>query len=240
MVLPRGPDRVSPSRWPRRAVFGLGCVVLLLMFHAPLCRLLAGGLVVDDPVVKTDAVVFGGRNGPFVGIPLDEAAELYREDLARRVILIEDASSRLVKEGILPSLDIVVRRELPKRGVPESAITTLQVEARGERDTAAQLQGWLRDNPESTVTLLASELWSRGVMWRLRSVLAPDELARVRLHALRDERYNVNNWWRSRRGVVELTVSYIALTHSLLVEEADAPPQWDADEYERDLRSPRP
>lgn len=223
-------------RWRRRLLIGAALCFLIVVFHAPLFRLLASGLVVNDPLTKTDAVVFGGRNGPFAQIPVDEVAELYRGGNVSRVILIEDTGSRIVRQGILPTLDSVVRRDLSKRGVPECAITTLNVEARGERDGPERLQQWLRTHPGSTVTVLQSELSSRAGRMILRRVLTPEELSRVHLHTLSDPRYNAGNWWQTRRGVTELVTCYIALVHTFLVDETDPPALWNPDEFENSLK----
>jgi hypothetical protein len=195
-------------------------------------------LVVDEPLTKTDAIVFAGRDGPVEHLPLDEVAELYGDGLAGRVILIEDSSSRIVQQGILPTLDTVVRRELPKRGVPGQAITTLSVEVRGERDIPKCLQQWLSENPESTVTVLERELVSRDKVCTLRHVLKPEEFSRVHIHAVPDPRYNSSNWWNTRRGVTELATCYIALAHTLLIDEGEPPARWNPDEFdERSLHA---
>jgi hypothetical protein len=240
MTLIAEPAKTEPKRrprWRRRLLVASVLVLLAVVFHASLFRLLAAGLVVDEPLTKTDAIVFDGRNGPVMQIPLDEVAELYRDGLAGRVILIEDSSSRIVQQRILPTLDTVVKRELPRRGVPAQAITTLSVEVRGERDMPERLQRWLSENPESTVTVLVRELNSRDKIHTLRHVLKPEESSRVHIHAVPDPRYNATNWWNTRRGVTELATCYIALAHTLLIDEGEPPARWDPDEFERSLRA---
>jgi hypothetical protein len=223
-------------RWRRRLIIAGATLALIAIFHAPLFRLLASGLIVDDPPAKTDAVIFGGRNGPFAQIPLDEVAELYRNGMVSRVILVEDTSSRIVRQGILPNLDSVVRRELPKRGVPTEAITTLFVDGKGERDGPMRLKQWLQENRGMTATIVRTELSSREGRLMCSRVLDSEEMSRVRTHTLADPRYNSSNWWTTRRGIIELSTCYISLVHTLLFDETSPPARWEPDEFERSLR----
>src|SRR5437667_207347 len=59
---PATPASVSPPRWRRRLIVFALLIVLAVLFHAPLFRFVASGLVVDDAMLETDAVVFGGCN----------------------------------------------------------------------------------------------------------------------------------------------------------------------------------
>ncbi|MBY0525325.1 MAG: hypothetical protein K2R98_18100 [Gemmataceae bacterium] len=234
-VTPPAPPR---RRWHRRLAIALALALLLAIFHDPLLRLVADGLIVNaDPLAKTDAVVFDGAYGPFSPVPLDEVAALYRDGYAAKVVFIEDRSSRLAQMGITPTLESVVRRELASRGVPNNALTALAITTSATRawDGARFLRDWLRANPALHVTFLCDEFGSRRGAYVLRQVCAPDEFARLRWHVLPDRRYDRTNWWRNRQGLVNVPGEYIAFAALLLRGEEDLPERWDADQYEQEL-----
>jgi hypothetical protein len=232
-------DPVKPGRrrrW-RRLLIVSALLAALVLFHRPVFRGTAGLLVVEDPPAKTDAVVVAGCSGPFQTIPFDEVARLYHDGEVRAVVLIEDRSSRLVQAGIVPTLEAVMRRELAKRGVPESAF---EVVAEGNRtgwSGARRLGAWLEAHPEATVTVLCDEFDSRRVAYVCRQVLSPEAMARVRFRALTDSRYGVNNWWRGRQGIVQFFSSTVVLSHTYLFGEPSGAEAWSPDAFESDLRA---
>ena len=126
-VEPQGSDQVNetpgspsaplkkPRRWTRRLVVGFALALVLVLFHEPLLRGLAGVLVKNDPVEAADAVVFMAASGPIQTLPFDELARLQHEGLASRILLIESRSSRIVKAGVVPTVESVLRRELGAR-----------------------------------------------------------------------------------------------------------------------------
>jgi hypothetical protein len=220
----------------------VACVlaVLLALFHAPLFRWLAGGLIVEDALEPADAVVLLGNNGPFVPVPFDEAAALYRDGLASQIVLIEDRSDRVVRLGIVPTLESFTQRELAARGVPAEAFTALTYTTPGEWEQARGLRSWLREHSQSRVTVLVEQLGSRRTAHTFGQVLDPEDAGRVRFRAVPDRRFDPTNWWRGRQGITTLISEYVALGFVLLKGEATEPhPPWDPDEYEQSLRQSR-
>jgi hypothetical protein len=230
------PDPARPKRWRRRLLGAAVLIGLVLLFHAPLLHFVAAGLVQDDPLVPTDAVVFCGASGPFVQVPLDEVAALYRDGLAPKIVFIEDRSSRIMQAEITPTLDSVVRPQLAARGVPGQAITTLVVAEPGDWSKARCLAKWLRDNPEARVTYVCDQFESRRAARILRQAAEADEADRVRWHAIADRRFDPTNWWRGRHGIVTVTGAYISLGFVVLRGEEVYPPRWNPDQYEQMLR----
>jgi uncharacterized SAM-binding protein YcdF (DUF218 family) len=237
---PATPTTPRRRRWTRRLLGVCVLAILFALFHAPLFRWLAGGLIVEDALEPVDAVVFFGKSGPFGLVAFDEAATLYRDGLATQVVLIEDRSDRVVRLGIVPPLESVARRELAARGVPPEAFTDLAITTTGEWEQARSLQTWLREHPKARVTVLAEQLASRRTAHAFGQVLAPEEAGRVRWKAVPDRRFGPTNWWHGRQGVATLTSEYVALGFVLLKGETTEPhPPWDPDEYEQALRRSR-
>lgn len=212
--------------------------MVLVLFHEPLLRGLAGVLVKNDPVEAADAVVFMAASGPIQTLPFDELARLQHEGLASRILLIESRSSRIVKAGVVPTVESVLRRELGARGVPEDALETVAGDFENSLWRQARfLRDWLRDHPGTRVTLLCDEADGRRAAWVLGKVLAPEEAGRVHWRALPDERFTTANWWHTRQGICWLGAAYVVLIHTLVQGEAAEDKRWDPDEYEKGLRA---
>lgn len=230
-TVPRKPHR----RWLRWLGILVTLLIALVVFHAALLRGLAHLLVKDQPVEPADAVVLMAASGPYQTLPFDELAAFHRNGLARRIVLIEDRSSRIARAGIVPTVETVLRRELRTRGVPEDALVTLPYED-DYPNGIHRLRDWLQDNPDWRVTLLCGELRSRTTTWVARTVLGPEEIGRVRFRALPDARFTTTNWWHSRQGIVQLCGEYIVLLHTMAFDAPAEEERWDPDEYEQDLR----
>jgi hypothetical protein len=200
-----------------------------------LLRGLAMGLVKDQPVEPADAVVLMASSGPYQTLPFDELADFQRNSLVRRILLIEDRSSRIVRLGIVPTVEVILRRELRTRGVPEDALETLAYTDDYPSGVHC-LRDWLQENPDSRVTLLCGELHSRTTAWVLGTVLEPEQIERVRVRPVPDTRFTTANWWHSRQGIVHLFGEYVVLLHTMAFDASVKERQWDPDEYEQNLR----
>ncbi len=227
------------GRWRRRLLLAGLLLAGLVLFHVPLFRGLAWLLVVDEPLVRTDAVVVAGSSGPIQNVPFDEVAKLYHDGYAGEVLLIEDRSSRIVQAGILPTLETVLRRELAARGVPERALTVRAGEYRTAWQMARALRDWLEEHPGAEVTVLADQFGSRARAYVGRTVLGADLAGRVHWRAVPDPRHAVGDWWHSRHGTVALFGAHVALIHTYVVgEPSETAERWDPDRFERELPAP--
>lgn len=235
---PRHADAPPRRRWLRRLVVAAFLLGVLAIFHEPMLRGVALGLVADSSDGPADAVVVMGGYGPFGAVPLEEAARRSQRNPALRVLVVEDRSARTVRLGIVPTLESVVRPDLETRGVPANAIVVLVVTTPGDYDSIRRLRDWLADHPEQRVTLLCEQLSSRRTAAMLRQTLAAAEADRVALQPIPDRRVTPDTWWRSRQGIVAVFSEYTALACVLARGEEEHPPEWDADQYEQSL-SPR-
>jgi hypothetical protein len=235
-----GQNTDQPRRrlsWKVRLLLATLLLTALVLFHAPLLRSVARLLVLEGPLVPTDAVVIVGRSGPYQSVPFDVVADLYHQGMVGAVVLIEDRSSRLVRTGILPTLESVVQRELDARRVPTRTLTVLAGEYRTGWDSAQALRDWLQEHPQAHVTLLCNQFGSRANALIVRTVLGTETAWRVHWRALPDSRFDVTNWWQQRHGIVAVLGSYIGLVHTYVVgEPAEQAARWDPDEFERTLR----
>jgi len=193
---------------------------------------LAGGLlVVDEPCSDFSHVLLGGGDHRF-----DIAAELYRKNPSRRLVLIEPCPSRLVRNGIIPSFENICRRELNARGVPNEAVELIPGEARNAWAAARLLRQWISDHPDARLLVLCNRFASRRQRSVLDAVLGPEDAARVFIRGLPDRRYHETNWWQSRCGAREFVFGSLALAYLWCRGEGrEDPQQWNPDDYERML-----
>jgi hypothetical protein len=226
---------VPRRRW-RRWLFCGAVVAVLVVAHPLLFRLVAWGLIHDDPLAEAEAVVFGAGNGPFEQFPLDEAAALYHDGYARRVVVLEDRSARLVRLGVVPPIGPTLLRELAGRGVPEGDVELVPVRQARPGEAARCLRDWLERHPGASVTVLCSQLESNRAARAFGRVLDEAERERVRWRAIPDDRCLPGNWWHSRQGVTKVTGAYVALAFLRLRGQDAEVPVWDPDEYEQELR----
>ncbi len=230
------PER-RPRRWRRRLLVTAAVLIVVALSHALVLGFLGGLLVVNDPLIQAEAVVVMGRCGPYHALPVDELAYLYRKGLAAEILLLEDRSSRLIRAGIIPTLETVLRRELLARGVPETVLTALTFQDASSWDGIRLLRHWLETHPQAQLTMFADEFDSRENAHVVRTVLGPELAGRVHWHALPDQRYNVGDWWHSRPGILAVLSSYVSLVHTYLTGEPEMIEHWDPDQYEQRLQS---
>jgi hypothetical protein len=235
-VEPSPSDAPRRPRWGRRLLVAAVAVTVLAVFHAPLLRSLAGLLVASAPGEPAAVVVLMGQSGPFQQVPIDEVAAALAEGGTSRVLLLEDRTSRVVRAGVIPTLESVLRRELRARGVPDDALTVLAGEYGSAWASARGLRAWLEEHPGTDVTILCGEFHSRRQAHITRGVMGSELSRRVRWRALPDDRFNTSNWWHTRQGVVELCGAYVALGHTYVMGEPPEVERWDPEAYERTLK----
>jgi hypothetical protein len=218
-------------RWRRRLAVLAVLLGLVVLFHVPLLRHLGEFLVHDEPLAAADALIVHGAGD------VRQIERLYKDGWVKKVVLIEDSSSRLARYNVIPTEESTLRRALAARSLPDTMLTVQAGRFKTNWDRARYLKDWLEQHPAARVIVLADEFDSREAEYVYRSVLGP-EAGRVIWHAVRDVRYDPSNWWHKRQGVVHVTNCYVALVHAYLAGEPPSPAtEWDPDRYEEALKS---
>ena len=218
----------------RRVVLLLVIVVCVWLWRAAILQGIARILIVDQPQATPDYVWIRSGDRCY-----DRAAELYHEDTSRCVVLIKQHPRRSIRIGAAPCFEVVVRRELGARGVPNDAIVTIDGKPRTRREEAGLLDMWMGGQHAARVLLLCSRFQSRPWRCVLDDALKPDHAAKVELLALPDRRYDETNWWNSRRGVKCLFDGYVSLTYTWChADDVSKDDSWDPDDYEQQLVQP--
>lgn len=219
------------SRWLLAA---LAVVVILWFFRRPILSGAAWPLIVDDRSEDKDFdCVWVHRSADRA---YEVAAKLYQERPSRRIVVIEPQPSRLVRLGILPSDEVVLRRELAARGagMPEGAVLVIGRGSRTAWQGARQLAGWLQQHPKARVLALVSRFQSARLRSILDAVLGADDAQRVWILALPDREYDEGDWWQSRMGVKAFMFAWLGRVFTSWAGEPEEPPALlDPDSFDR-------
>ncbi len=213
----------------------------LWLAHAALLRLVALGLVVDQPASRSASVWIHSTEGVYPDLDqcYDRTVALWQENGKRSILLTWRGPCRLAALGVVSSFGETSRRELTHRGVLEERIVPVGANVATRWEAARAVGWWLRTHPHDTVALLCDRFRSR--QWRaiLDEVLGSTDATRVTVVALPDSKFDESNWWKSRRGAKDFYNAYCELAYAWLVGEgAFCRWQWDPDQFEQELPTP--
>jgi uncharacterized SAM-binding protein YcdF (DUF218 family) len=204
-----------PLGWSlfRRIGWGLIALVFLAaglyVARVPLLRWAADVWIVEDRLERADAIlVLGGglETRPF------EAARLYREGLAPRVLVTDVSSGPTTLLGLKPAETDVTRRLLLKEGVPESAIETIGHQVTSTREEALALREALAQTPSRRVIIVTEIFHTRRTRWVFRKVLKGQPV-RLQIAPVRPLRYSARDWWRHEEGLIDFETELIKLAY---------------------------
>ena len=167
-------------------------------FRVPALTSLANAWVVNDPLEKSDAIfVLGGglETRPF------EAARLYREGFAPRILVSNTKTRRVNKLGLQPTETDWLRAILVKEGVPDSAITPIGESNTTTHDEALALAIWARDNHAKSIIIPTDLFHSHRVAWIFRKVLRPMGV-QAHVTAIPHPEYSTLDWWQHEDGLI--------------------------------------
>ncbi|MBI4445042.1 MAG: glycosyltransferase [Acidobacteria bacterium] len=196
-----------------RGVFYLSAFLLLgVLLHAPLLKSLGNMLLVEDSLEPAAAIVVLGGEVPFRAV---EAAELYRQGWASRVLLIPGPLWE--KHLLMRDLEIaypaewqVNRAVLVRMGVPEAAISISRSAAAGTVEELRIALGELGPGSRPII-LVSSKAHTRRVTLTWRFVSAGKRKGIVR--PARRDPFDPDQWWRQRRFVMEAVREYLGIVH---------------------------
>lgn len=186
--------------------------LLLLLVTALALPRLGAWLVVEDPLVKADAIYVLG--GTMYERPL-EAVDLYKAGWAPTIVLVRQVADWgelwLNERGIEVASELDIQIDLLERiGVPRAAIAS--VEPMGSTaEEAAALLDLMNERGWSSVIVVTSKQHTRRAGMSMRRVIGGGKKVIVR--ASRYDRSDVDRWWTNRatlRFTVFETQRYLA------------------------------
>jgi hypothetical protein len=212
--------------------------ILVLVFHAPLLRLVLAIVIVHEPLpARVDAVLLYRDGDDRHGV----AAGWFRHGFITTILLPRELPNRNVALGILPAKDTFDRQRLEDLGVSSATIYCLDTESldphyRGEWRFARLLGDWLQTHPESTAVVLCRRFETRLTRQIIRRVLPPEAAQRTYVHGLPSLAYDERTWWRSRQASVQMFHALLGLAYAQCAgEDLVEPITWDVDTLERQL-----
>jgi hypothetical protein len=199
-------------------------LLVALCFRSRVLAGLAAPLIVECPIDFAGPVVLLHQSNAFY----EEAARLYRADIATKILVIEKPSTRLEQLGIYRPGELASAR-LALRGIPPALQAVLPCNDRRAWSFARALQAWLIDHSDSRLILICNRFESRRARFILDRVLAREDRDRVRVVSLKDPLFDESNWWNRKEGATALFNNYVALGYSYLngdsgTAEADLSP----------------
>ena len=193
--------RSRHRKWRRKLAWLLaGCCLLLALyfFRAPLLVGLAKAWIVDDPPTHADIiVVLGGgmETRPF------EAARLYREGYAPKILLVKPGFGPTAKLGLTASEAEIARKILLNQGVPEADIAFTDDDLTNTYQESIAIRDWAQRNQIKNIIIVTDVFHTRRVRWLFRKQCRATGI-QVLVRAVPVREYTIEDWWRHEQGIV--------------------------------------
>ncbi len=183
---------------------GLVCAAAVPSLRRAALRAAGASLVTADRLEPADVGVvteFGE------GTEL-EAADLFRDHMFARLVLLEAAPTDIDREYLRRGVyrDDVIATTLRQLGVPENAIVHVSAGEAGTTEATDALADWIRVHPARAIVVVTSS-HARRFRRTLRRIWppgVPPPMVTVPRHSL----FRPDDWWQTRRtlrdGVFEL------------------------------------
>jgi uncharacterized SAM-binding protein YcdF (DUF218 family) len=192
-------------------------VLALLVFvaRAPLLTGLARFLVVTEPPLEADIVLV------LLGDPHQRpvrASELFHAGLTQRVAVSEGEITPAAAFGALPSATDVTVQALISLGVPDDRVEIIPFEGgvTSTRDEALAFRDYVQKHTVTRAIIVSSALHTRRARWIFRRVLAGQPVE-VHMVGAPHRGFDETNWWKSERGLIEVTNELIKLVYYRVV-----------------------
>ena len=193
---------LKPRRWAVRAgwlLAVLGAIGLAgYLFRAPLLTGLARVWVVNEPVLRADAIVIlggGVENRPFA------AARLFQAGVAPTILYMNVRLNPAQELGVYTSEPEQTRRILLSNGVPASAMQAIGTNVASTLDESRAVRDWVRQTHAASVVITTEVFHTRRARWIFRRELR-DTPAVVHISAVQPVRYETDDWWRNEEGLI--------------------------------------
>ena len=166
------------------------CLAIYLARH-PLMRFAGEGLVVEDQLERSDAIILLSDDN-FYADRATRAAELYRQNLAPTVV----ASG--VRLRPYAGISELMTHDLVERGVPKERVVPFPQDADNTREEAEALKTLARQKGWKSVIIVTSNYHTRRARYIFRKVFPGD--IKVAMASARDADFDPSNWYEHRRA----------------------------------------
>ena len=215
------PFRFRPQRSRISALLAkwaicVACILAILGFvyllRAPLLAGFAEAWIVRQDVEKADAIMLLGGG---IETRAFEAARLYHEGYAPRVIVADVELQPSDLFGVTASQTELMEQVLLKYGVPKAAIGTVGKHVSSTHDEALALRDWVQAGGARKVIVPTEVFHTRRVSWVFRKALKGTG-AEIRVRALDPLKYNSHNWWQREDGLIDFQREIVKFAYYLI------------------------
>jgi uncharacterized SAM-binding protein YcdF (DUF218 family) len=208
----------------RRRVLVRGVVALVVLTsvclvgwaaRARILRAAGAALISEDPISPGDVIVLTNNNSEACAL---EAAALYRESVARRIVLgvctdCAPLKGRILELGI-PYLDppTLARLILEKSGIPPAAITVLPGRVDGTEAAVDAISRFVQQHGVQPIVVVTARSHTARTRWLLRRSVPRGT---VLVRSSRFDEFSTADWWHDRNQSREVVMEYIRWMHVL-------------------------
>ena len=232
------------SRWRQIGTLAACATMIALVAVAfwarrdALLRSAARALIWDDGPVRAGYLWIPSSEADANCDPryLDLIAKACKAEPARRVLVVEPARGRLVRTGVVPTFETMMRTELARRGVSDTAVVVVPGRARGYWEECRALGAWLDKHADASVCLVCDRFRSGSRRRVLEYVLPAGQSRQVRSFSVPHYAYDENGWWEDRTGIKDFMTAWLSRVYIECHGEDSIPDDaWNPDDYERSL-----
>jgi hypothetical protein len=191
-------------------VVALVPVALLVLWvaRAPVLRTIGGALVAEDAPAPVDVIAVSHADLRRTAL---EAAALFREGIARRIVLAEGRQDNVQRQledigVVLPRPHDVMVTILERSGVPHDAITVLPGGVDGTNAEITLYVSFANRERLGSLLYVIPRSHTARAGWRLRRE-APG--TRILVRAPRTDDFHVDSWWHRRGSTREVMTEYL-------------------------------
>jgi uncharacterized SAM-binding protein YcdF (DUF218 family) len=167
-------------------------------FRAPILTALARAWVVDEPLQKADAILVPGGG---IGWRPVEAAKLYHEGYAPKILILDVKPDTAVDVGVrAPDRDLM-REVLIKKGVPDTNIIGIGKAVSSTYQDICVARDWAQSTAAKRILITTDIFHTHRLKWVARKVLDRNGI-QSEVHAIIPPEYSLTNWWQTEEGLM--------------------------------------
>jgi uncharacterized SAM-binding protein YcdF (DUF218 family) len=183
----------------------------IYLFRVPILTAFGNFLVIQDRLEPSDIIFV--LNGDVATRPF-QAAKLWKEELAPKVVIVRAGNSLAVNMDIATNVTDTSIAMMKKAGIPAATIVQLPFPSgvTSTFDESRALRSYAQQNSLRRIIVVTSSIHTRRARWIIRRALAGLPL-KIMMSPSFDPRYTPRNWWRQEDGFIGYQNEYLKLVY---------------------------